>query len=307
MVMQSPLSHYVPAGLPGFPNNLQLNQETGRAVLKNLIINKVELQIAKSKNVPVEQADLDRSFEDYRLLQQAQSSLPYETQLAEQGYTPDQFKHEVLAPQVAEINLLQTRVIISDEALQELYKSTESGYTLPAGVHVHRVVCATENQADNVAKGLKAGHVISDYIADNIARDGIGGNPADDTDFVNWINTDRPDPALGKAGAALKAAKQGDIVGPYQVGGAWWVFQVSEKRASQLLPFDQVKDLVRINYVRKMSGPNGNDLLKVTVLQDLHDSVVKINIPAYQNLALAMHDMGMTQQNGVPQSGVKPK
>jgi parvulin-like peptidyl-prolyl isomerase len=288
------MEHYVPTSLPNFPNNPQVGWEAGRVVFRNLIINQIKLQLAKDQNVAVTQADLDRWFDDYRLEEQAQSVLPPDAMLQEQGYTEDQFKQEVLAPQIAEINLLQKTVVITPEALQSAYKLSIQKYTISPAVHIHRIACLTKSQAESVVQGIKAGQPISNYLTVNVARDGAGGDPNDDTNFANWINTDHIDPSLGPMGSQLATAKAGDIVGPVQIGQQWLVMQVAEKRPAQVLPFDKVQDIVLINYVRQIAAQNqGNQDLQDSEIRKMRQANIQINLPAYAGLAAQMHDAPM--------------
>ena len=284
------LQHYIPAHVPSFPSNPDLNQPAGQSALKNLIVSAVTVQFAKTSGVPVTAEQLDQYYKDQQMVQEAKVPLPFEQVLQYQGYTADSYKQEVLAPQVAQFNVLQKAENIAPGDVQAQYNSTQAQYVIPARVHVHRIVCASKQDAQNVYSGIKSGRPMADFAAVNLAG-GDGGNPTDNTDFARWL-----DPSIlasfGKSTASLlQKAKVGDLLQPISVQGRWWVIQVVDTKPSQPLPFDQVSNLVRVNLVRSKAANSGQGVQQ-QIFQAVNTAAIKINPPEYQGVAMQVHMLG---------------
>jgi parvulin-like peptidyl-prolyl isomerase len=288
------LQHFIPARITGFPQNPILAVPAGRTALQNLIENKLTLQLAKSNGVSVQQDEVDAFYNDNKMLQEAQQTQSFEASLAAQGYTPDEYKQEVLAPQVAQLNLLAKSVTVTPEELQAAYTGNTGQYTVPAQVHIRRIVTATKQDAETVYDDLKNGQPMSSLTHFNIAADGAGGNPDDSTDVAQWINVERPSPQLGTAGILLKTAKSGDILAPTQVQGIWWVIQVVESRRNRVLPFSDVQDLVRINVIRQKAGQTALLQFQNSLMAAMEQASIIIYPPQYQSLAADLHNAAMT-------------
>ena len=292
------LQHFIPSQISGYPQNPVLGQAAGRTALQNLIVNTLAVQLARDNGVPVTPAELEDFYRDNVLLASAQQTTPFDTYLARQGYSLDQYKLEVLAPQVAQMNLLSKTTTVTPQELQDSYNAHAAVYTMPERVHLHRIATADKATAQTVYAGLESGKSMSDFAAQNIAADGAGGNPDDNTDIAQWLNVDQPVTALGVSGSMLKTAKVGDILPPTQVQGQWWVIQVAERRHKELIPFAQVQDLVRINLVRQKAGQNAVSAFQGSLLNAMQHAEIVIKPPQYQSIAIQLRNAGQTQAAG---------
>jgi parvulin-like peptidyl-prolyl isomerase len=296
------LQHYVPSRIPGFPQNPLLAQPAGRVALQNLIVNSLTVQLARDNGVPVTQAELDASYNDTKMLQEAQITAPFESILEQQGYTRQQYESEVLAPSVARDNLLSKTVALTPQELQSGYQANLNLYTIPTSVHIHRIACASQQQARNIYNGIKSGAPMSQFAPNSIASDDAGGNPDDVTDVASWINVDQPSPGLGAVSEMLKSAKTGDVIAPVQIQGQWWVMQIVGYRPRQVIPFSQVADLVRINLVHQKAGEQGQGQFQGALMQYMRKASIKIAPLQYQSLAAQIHDAGMPEQSAPTQA-----
>ena len=284
------LQHFIPAHVPSYPNNPDLNAPAGQSALKNLIVSAVTVQFAKTSGVPVTVDQLDQYYKDQQMVQESKVPLPFDQVLRSQGYTAGSYKQEVLAPQLAQFNVLQKAENIAPGDVQAQYNSTQAQYVIPARVHVHRIVCATKQDAQNVYSGIKGGRPMANFAAVNLAV-GEGGNPDDNTDFARWL-----DPGIlasfGKSTAAiLQKSKTGDLLQPVNVQGRWWVMQVVDTKPSQPLPFNQVSDLVRVNLIRSRAS-NAGQAVQQQIFQAVNTAVIKITPPEYQGVAMQVHMLG---------------
>ncbi len=300
------LQHYIPAHIPSFPNNPDLNAPAGQSALKNLIVSAVTVQFAKTSGVPVTAGQLDQYYKDQAMVQEAKVPLPFDQVLQYQGYTEGSYKQEVLAPQLAQFNVLQKAENIAPGDVQAQYNSTQAQYVIPARVHVRRIVCATQQDAQNVYSGIKGGRPMADFAAVNLAA-GEGGNPTDNTDFARWL-----DPGIlasfGKSTASLlQKAKAGDLLQPVSVQGRWWVMQVVDTKPSQPLPFNQVSDLVRVNLIHSRAA-NSGQAVQQQIFQAVNTAVIKITPPEYQGVAMQVHMLGAAPPSQTaPPAPVPPK
>ncbi len=286
------MQRWVPARANGFPQNPVLSQPAGRTALQSLIENTVMVQTAKQLGVPVLQTEIDTMYADNKMLQEAQTSTPFETTLTQEGYSKDEYEHDVLMPQAAQLNLLTRTITVTPSELQANYTANKKNYTVPNRVHVHRVTAPTKTAADAIYQGLKSGKPISQYAS---PADG-SGNPGDPTDVPQWIDVDNPNPVLGTAGADLKTATVGQVLAPTQVQGQWWVMQVVDRKQSEVLPFDQVQDIVKLNILRQKIGPNAGAQFSALMSGALQSSEIKIKPPEYQSLVAQLKTPPEPQQ-----------
>jgi parvulin-like peptidyl-prolyl isomerase len=301
------LQHYVPYDLPSFSQNPAVTWPAGRVALQNLIINTLKVQLASSEGVPVDQASLDAEFADNKMLQEAHVTMPFETILQQQGYSDQQYEQAVLAPTVADNNMLSKTVTITPPEMQASYTSNLKAYTIPTSFHLHRVACATKAQAQSVYDGIKAGSPMSAYQSFNIAADADGGNPDDPTDESQWFYIDQLPAGIAGLSKELAGAKLGDLLPPVQVVGQWWVIQVNQVRPRQVLAFDQVQDLVRLNLVQQKAGQQGRDEIQAALSQFMLKASIKVMPLEYKGLVAQLQGTGLPQIQAPPANAGPPQ
>ncbi len=148
--------------------------------------------------------------------------------------------------------LLETSVgkAVNDAAINGLYREMVKNETPAEEIHLRQIVLGSPAEAAQVRKLLAAGGSF-DVLAAERSKD-------DATRFKGGelppTTLDMLPPAYA---AALKGAKAGALVGPFQAGAGWVVARVDDRRSEpplaldvarpqiiRFLTYDQVKDLI---------------------------------------------------------------
>jgi foldase protein PrsA len=69
--------------------------------------------------------------------------------------------------------------------------------------------------------------------------------------FPGWVRRGEDDLGIGNAAAvseALFSAEKGDIAGPVEAGGYYYIFRIENKRQAQPRPFEECAEQVKNDY-----------------------------------------------------------
>jgi parvulin-like peptidyl-prolyl isomerase len=279
--MYDAMQHFVPLQVP---NSQLLQQPAGRTALQMLIENTLMVQLAKNQGVPVTAKEVDARYQDLEMVQDAKSTQPFDKVLELQGYTPDSFKAALVTPEVARFNIETKSLSASPSELNSFYNSNKQSFELPDRAHIERVVLADKPTAISAYTESCTRHSFGKYAEQSLAPAENGAvSPGD---MLQWVYLNKPDAGLKSVVELIKAAKPGDTLNPVQVGGAWWVVRVVEKKTAQTLDYKDVTDMVRWDFLSQQASRQGADQ---TLQDDLRVAAQTANIsikPAqYQDLA----------------------
>lgn len=261
----------------------------GELALFQLIQQDLIIQFAKDQGVPVTDQEVNDSYNDAVLTNQIQTTWPYDQVLALQGYTPDTYKRDVVRFQVAQFNLLTKNDTVTQQEIQAGYNADkDTRYSVPAAVHIERVVVPTQAEAEDIYKKASQGAALSTFQSENQAPATPG---ADSADVPQWLDmstnpANQNDLMIAMITSHLKSAKVGQVVAPFQVGSSWWVVKVLALRPKSVLPFDEVKNAVRTNVLSQKTTPEDRQ----SVVQDLK------NYEQHAVLQVPQQDQEVVQQ-----------
>lgn len=253
----------------------------GELSLFELIQQDLIIQYAKDQGVPVTDEEVNNSYQDAVLTNQIQTTWPYEQILALQGYTPDTYKRDVIRFQVAQFNLLTKNDTVTQQEIQAAYNADKgTRYSMPAAVHIERVVVPTKDQASDIYKKASSGTPLSSFQSESQAPATPGTDPVD---VPQWLDldtspTNQNDLMIAMITSHLKSAKAGQVVQPFQVGTGWWVVKVLTVRPKTVMSFDQVQNAVRTNVLSQKITPQDRQGV-VESLKTFEQSAV-LNVPS---------------------------
>jgi hypothetical protein len=145
-------------------------------------------------------------------------------------------------------NDVKANVKITPEDVERFYKAEIKRFTTPAAANAVFVKGATADEA-------KAATNFSEKPVPAVAGRGVMGLDASES-----------------AADTILAAEAGTTTDPIQIGGAWYVFKVVDKKPEEVAPFEKVKDACTRLFEQQKSQEQASAL----VAQTLQSSNVKL-------------------------------
>ena len=245
--------------LQNFAANPQQPQPVpaGRAVLTGMISNLVFEQMAQDKKAAPTDAEVNTQYDNLKLSQDAQSIKPLEARLADLGMTASDLKETSIRPQLAQLKLLTVgQAAPTDAEIKKYYDDNkDKQFTKPARAHLKTILLASKSDAQSIYKQIQGGASFATFLPKSLNKQ----NP--DGDLPQWVPTD-PNPANPQAAQTrplTDAAAKTDIgktAAPFQLGNAYWLVQVVERKPKEVVPFDQAKSLIPFELLIQKAGQN---------------------------------------------------
>jgi len=223
------------------PQSTPSTGSAGRTVLEKLINAKVVLELAQQEGVLPTSAQVDQYYQGFAGLQESQSVKPFAQSLADIGLTVDDFKNELLKPQLAQFFLVtKDSLPPTDKEMQTYYdKHKVDRFSEPARARIKVISLADQTDANQIDKLIKGGKPFDSFLPRSISTQfdngdfpqWVGLDPATDIEFVPVIN-------------AIKQLKPGDTSGPFLFKGLWWIVQVVDERPATVVSFADARPIV---------------------------------------------------------------
>ena len=273
--------------LQGFiPNASQqqfapIGQPAGRLVMQQLLQNLVLEGLAQDQGVAPTDAEVTQQYDNVKLIQEARSTKPFDQALKDAGVTPDIFKDLQIKPQLAQLKLLTKGATVSDADILAFYNSNkDKAFTEPPRVHIQHIAVGSQATAQEIEKNIAGGQTFESQVVQSTDKS------TPDGDIPQWIPLDPAPPNLGPLIGPIKTAKVGSVTAPIaipQPGGQtiYWIVKIVDRMdKKQVLPLDQVKELIRAQLLQQkaQADPAAQESFQ-TELRDFQ-SGVKITAPA---------------------------
>ncbi|BDI34381.1 hypothetical protein CCAX7_64320 [Capsulimonas corticalis] len=286
------------------PNPQQMSQApAGRIVLQQLINNLMMEQLAKQEGVAPTDAEVDAQLNNIKLIQDKVLVRGFSDTLAAAGLTEDDLKHLQIQPQLAQIKLLTKGQSVTDaeiKAYYDLHKKDQ--FTKPNRAHIKRIAFASAADANAAYSDIQKGKPFEDYVSKSII------NQPSDGDLPQWVDLDDvSNPGVKPLVDGIKDAKAGDVPKPFAFQGAWWLVKVVDKKAVEVLPQDQVKNMIQFLLLSQKAQQSQTGFQDIQ--QKLRDFQTKANIEIpekqYNDLVNEIKNPPppMAPQMGGPQPG----
>ena len=224
------------------------------------------------------------------MIQEARSTKPFEQALTDAGLTPDVFKSLQVKPQLAQLKLLTKGATVSDADIQAFYTANkDKAFTKPARVHIERIVAPTLAQAQQISKTITGGQTFESQVAQSLDKSSPDG------DVPQWIPLDPAPQNLAALIKPIKTAAVGSVTAPITIAGPngqstfWLVKIVDRVDKKEVLPPDQVKDLIRAQLLQQkaQSDPTAQQGFQQS-LRDFQSHVKITTSPQYASVVQAL-------------------
>lgn len=262
----------------------------GRLVIQQMLQNLIFEGLAQDQGVAPTQAEVDQQYANIKMIQEARSTKPFEQALTDAGLNSDVFKDLQVKPQLAELKLLTKGATVSDADIQAFYTANkDKAFTKPARVHIQRIVCATLPQAQQISKAIAGGQTFGSQVAQSLDKS------TPDGDVPQWIPLDPAPPSLSSLIGPIKTAAVGSVTPPITVAGpngqkTYWLVKVVDRvDKKEVLPLDQVKDLIRTQLLQQkaQADPSAQQTFQ-TELRDFETAAKITAAPQYASVVQAL-------------------
>ncbi len=224
-------------------------KEVRKKVLDQMVADKLVEDQAKDLGIRVEDREIEQEIARLKR-ENGLDEAEFAKQMRAQGFTEeslrDYLRKSKLRQKVLEVRV-QPRVVVSEAEVRAYY---DDNFKNDDEVHV-RMISKRIPQAASGAEVKAVREMIEklraevttggkDFVA-VAKRESEGPNPAAGGD-LGWFRRGEVAPEIEQAAFGLQ---QGEVSKPIELGGAFHILQVVERRAAPAKPFDEVKDKIR--------------------------------------------------------------
>lgn len=229
----------------------------GRAVLTGMITGLVFEQMAQDKKAAPTDAEVNTQYDNLKLSQDAQNIKPLEARLADLGMTASDLKETQIRPQLAQLKLLTVGQAAPTAAEIKKYYDDDKDkqFTKPARAHLKTILLASKSDAQSIYQQIQSGTSFATFQSKSLNKQ------TPDGDLPQWVPTE-PNPANPQAAQTkplTDAAAKTDVgktAAPFQLGNAFWLVQVVERKPKETVSFDQAKSLIPFELLVQKAGQN---------------------------------------------------
>ena len=131
----------------------------------------------------------------------------------------------------------------SEATLRQYYEAHPREFRRPARIHLRQILVDKEEQALEAQKALQSGEPFAEVAArfSQGPRAHLGGDQG-------WLSTDKLPPVFAEAVAPLQT---GAISGLIRAEYGFHIFQIVERSAAEIEPFDTVRERIRADLDRR--------------------------------------------------------
>ena len=222
----------------GKTDSTQQRQEISRAILDQLIEQRLILQEARARNAMPTEVQVEAQMQEIKRTFPTETD--FNTALAQRSLTQAALRDRMRA-NLAVRNLMAkvAPVAVSDAEVEQYFKTHRAEFDRPEQVHVRHILLGTESEARLILARLKRGSDSFDALAQQYSKDPGSARKGGDLDFVS---RDQVVPEFAKAAFELQPQQISEVVHT-QFG--YHIIQLLERRPPQPATLDQVRDQVR--------------------------------------------------------------
>lgn len=243
-----------------------LAQRYRESILKQLIDKELLHQAISKEGVTVDQAALDKEFEEYKKMFRTEEN--FERYLKSSEVSIDQIK-ENISHNLSVTALLEKKgnLAVTDEEVKDYFEKNKARYEVKEQVRASHVLFkvgkkddqakddAAKKQAEDVYNQAKAKG--ADFAA--LAKKYSQGPTAPRGGDLSYFTKGRMVPAFEKVAFEMKV---GEVSKPIKTQFGWHVIKVTDKKEGRQRPFDEVKESIDKLLRNKKSRKAKADLLK---------------------------------------------
>lgn len=216
----------------------QLKQKYGQQVLEDLINREVVFQEAERLGIKIDPKRVDDELA--KIKEGYGPEQDFQTALKEQGGTDLDALRKEITYQMLVQELATKDVVISEEEQQAQYNNHLDRYAIPMQAHVWQIIVASEEEAKQVQRELKAGANFS-TLAKERSIDSLTAANGGDLGWVSSADRDLED----NIKETIASLAVGTDSNPIPYGDQYAIIRVVERKDAKQLSFDEVKDQIR--------------------------------------------------------------
>jgi parvulin-like peptidyl-prolyl isomerase len=219
----------------------RLEKAAGAGVIRQMVLEELQLQYARQKNLIPTDAQINARLEEMR------KQPGFESNMARNGITLNEVKR-ALRVNMAQTAVLSQGVQVSDADVRRFYeqnidrRNTLAQYYTPESIRIAVIITKTEAIARkalaDMDKGIAWPETVKRYSTDS-SKDNSGVMPPI---LRGRTKASKTVPGLEQAIFSLKI---GQMIGPRQFAKAWWIIRCLDKKPEKIVPFEQVKEQCR--------------------------------------------------------------
>ena len=300
------LQGFIPNGSP--QSFAPIGLPAGRLVIQQLLQNLMFEGLAQDQGVAPTDAQVTQQYANIKMIQEARSTKPFEQALTDAGLTPDVFKSLQVKPQLSQLNLLTKGATVSDADILAFYNANkDKAFTEPSRVHIQRIVAGTLGQAQQISKAIAGGQTFESQVVQSLDKSSPDG------DVPQWIPLDPAPANLSALIKPIKTAPVDSVTPPIAIPGPngqttfWLVKIVARIDKKEVLPLDQVKDLIRAQLLQQKA--QADPAAEQTFQQELRDFQTQVKItapPQYASVVQTLTHPAPAAPTGPPPTGTSP-
>ncbi|MHC0039282.1 peptidyl-prolyl cis-trans isomerase [Pseudoneobacillus sp. C159] len=202
----------------------------GKAVLKDLIDQRVIKQLADKYNIHVS----DEAIEHELQLMQTMYGANGKTGSDEEKWK-EQIRYSLLLEE-----LLTKDVIVTEKEMEEYYQDNKNLFDIPTSYQLSHIVVKTEKEAKAAVKELKQGSSFSALAMERSIEE-FSANQGGDIGFISEADDRYPESYIDQA----KKLAKGEWSEPIEVKNGYAIIKLQQKLAGKSYSFDEVKGQIR--------------------------------------------------------------
>ncbi|OLS34127.1 peptidyl-prolyl cis-trans isomerase [Bacillus sp. MRMR6] len=209
----------------------ELETRYGKDVLKDMIDQKVVLEMAMKYKIEISEEDIER---EYRLLQTRYSSFNELKSISENRWK-EQIRNSLLKEEI-----LTKDVVVSDKELKAYYEKNKELFNIPTTFHLSHLIVKTKSEAETALKELSEGSSFA-VLAMERSIEEFSANEGGDIGYL--VEEDERYPA--EYIQAVKKLADGEWSGPIKVEQGYAIILLEGKIKGKDYSFEEVKQPIR--------------------------------------------------------------
>jgi foldase protein PrsA len=209
----------------------ELETRYGKDVLKDMIDQKVVLEMAKKYKIEISEEDIER---EYRLLQTRYSSLS-ELKGTSENRWKEQIRNSLLQEEI-----LTKDVVVSDKELKAYYEKNKELFNIPTSYHLSHLIVKTKFEAETALKELAEGSSFAALAMERSIEE-FSANEGGDIGYL--VEGDERVPA--EYIQAVKKLAEGAWSEPIKVEQGYAIVLLEGKIKGKNYSFEEVKQPIR--------------------------------------------------------------
>ena len=225
-----------------------LEADSVQSVLEQLILQKIQIQLARRQGISTDSEELNRALEDVKRKTGTATDRALEEALQKEHLTLDRYR-ELLRDQIAILKLINREVkagvVLGEEEIKAYYERHPDRFLTPVEYHLRQIFLpfappntpeAVQARAQELERRLQEGADFQTLLQQTAVSN---AQKSGDLGFM------KPEHMLPEIRQAVLPLKTGEFSAPVRTESGIHIFRVEEVRASRPLPLESVRSEIQ--------------------------------------------------------------